>query len=55
MLMSEVLLCGEQVDDSALEKGDKSVRFRGGLVFKAHRPVYHTTLDWRLINEEAEQ
>ena len=26
-------------------------RFRGGLVFKAHRLVYHSTLDWRVIKK----
>ena len=24
-------------------------RFRGGLVFKAHRLLYRSTLDWRVI------
>ena len=27
-------------------------RFRGGLVFKAHRPFYHSTLGLRVINRE---
>jgi len=26
-------------------------RFRGGLVFKAHRLVYHPTLGWRVIKK----
>jgi len=26
-------------------------RFRGGLVFKAHRLVYHSTLGWRVIKK----
>jgi len=27
-------------------------RFRGGLVFKAHRVVYHSTLGWRVIKKK---
>jgi len=27
-------------------------RFRGGLVFKAHRIVYHSTLGWRVIKKK---
>ena len=27
-------------------------RFRGGLVFKAHRLLYHTTLGWRVIKKK---
>jgi len=27
-------------------------RFRGGLVFKAHRLVYHSTLGWRVIKKK---
>jgi len=27
-------------------------RFRGGLVFKAHRLAYHSTLGWRVIKEK---
>jgi len=27
-------------------------RFRGGLVFKAHRLLYHSTLGWRVIKKE---
>jgi len=30
-------------------------RFRGGLVFKAHRRVYHSTLGLRVSNKEAEE
>jgi len=26
-------------------------RFRGGLAFKAHRLVYHSTLGWRVIKK----
>ena len=26
--------------------------FRGGLVFKAHRLVYHSTLGWRVIKKK---
>ena len=29
-------------------------RFRGGLVFKAHRLLYHSTLGWRVIKRERE-
>jgi len=27
-------------------------RFRGGLVFKAHRLLYHLTLSWRVIKKK---
>ena len=27
-------------------------QFRGGLVVKAHKLVYHSTLGWRVMNEE---
>ena len=27
-------------------------RFRGGLVFKAHRLLYHLTLGWRVIKKK---
>jgi len=30
-------------------------RFRGGLVFKAHRRVYHSTLRWRVIQKKREE
>ena len=30
-------------------------RFRGGLVFKAHRLVYHSTLGWRIIKKKEEE
>jgi len=30
-------------------------RFRGGLVFKAHRLVYHSTLGLRVIKKKKEQ
>ena len=30
-------------------------RFRGGLVFKAHRLVYHSTLGSRVIKKEEEE
>jgi len=29
-------------------------RFRGGLVCKAHRLVYHSTLGWRVIKKKEE-
>jgi len=29
-----------------------TIRFRGGLVFKAHRLVYHSTLGWRVIKKK---
>jgi len=29
-------------------------RFRGGLVCKAHRLVYHSTLGWRVIKKKTE-
>ena len=28
------------------------LRFRGGLVFKAHRLVYHSTLGWRVVKRK---
>jgi len=30
-------------------------RFRGGLVFKAHRRLYHSTLGWRVIKKKKNQ
>jgi len=27
-------------------------RFRGGLIFKAHRLLYHSTLGWRVIKKK---
>ena len=27
-------------------------RLRGGLVFKAHRLVYHSTLGWRVVKKK---
>ena len=27
-------------------------RFRGGLVFKAHRLAYHSTLGWKVIKKK---
>ena len=30
-------------------------RFRGGLVFEAHRLLYHSTLGWRAIKRERER
>jgi len=27
-------------------------RFRGGLIVKAHRLVYHSTLGWRVIKKK---
>jgi len=27
-------------------------RFRGGLVFEAHRLLYHSTLGWRVIKQK---
>ena len=30
-------------------------RFRGGLVVKAHRLVYHSTLGWRVIKKKKEE
>ena len=32
----------------------KVQRFRGGLVFKAHRLVYHSTPGWRVIKKKKE-
>jgi len=34
--------------------GGNVKRFRGGLVFKAHRRVYHSTLGVRVIQKEEE-
>jgi len=33
----------------------RGMRFRGGLVFKAHIPVYHSTLGWRVIKRRRER
>jgi len=30
-------------------------RFRGGLVFKAHRPLHHLTLGWRVIKKKKKE
>jgi len=30
----------------------KNLRFRGGLVFKAHILLYHSTLGWRVIKKK---
>ena len=30
----------------------KLKRFRGGIVFKAHRLVYHSTLGWRVMKKK---
>ena len=30
-------------------------RFRGGLVFKAHRLVHHSTLGWRVIKKREDE
>ena len=30
-------------------------RFRGGLVFKAHRLVHHSTLGWRVVKKKKEK
>ena len=40
---------------SAVILGQRDVkRFRGGLVFKAHRPLYHSTLGLRVIKKKRE-
>ena len=38
--------------DHARELRRNVKRSRGGLVFKAHRLVYHSTLGWRVIKKE---
>jgi len=39
-----------QIEEHLLQRNVK--RFRGGLVFKAHRLVYHTTLGLRVIKKK---
>jgi len=39
-------------EDSQPEESRLVNRFRGGLVFKAHRLVYHSTLGWRVIKKK---
>ena len=46
-LMSEVPLYREPCSTA-----ESSESFRGGLVFKAHRLVYHSTLGWRVIKKK---
>jgi len=42
-----------QVLKDSSERADRNVkRFRGGLVFKAYRRVYHSTLGWRVIKKK---
>ena len=42
----------EYLHPAFVEKGFRNVnRFRGGLVFKAHRLVYHSTLGSRVIKK----
>jgi len=40
---------GQRLEEQLLRRNVK--RFRGGLVFKAHRRVYHSTLGWRVIKK----
>jgi len=42
---------GSALDGSCREIRMSDSRFRGGLVFKAHRLVYHSTLGSRVIKE----
>ena len=37
---------------SLLVGREARVRFRGGLAFKAHRPLYHSTLGLRVIKKK---
>ena len=45
-------VCGKYVP--VLEEEDVQ-RFRGGLVFKAHRLLYHSTLGYRVIKKKKEE
>ena len=38
------------IEEQLLRRNVK--RFRGGLAVKAHRLVYHSTLDWRVIKKK---
>ena len=38
------------LDEKLLRRNGK--RFPGGLVLKAHRLLYHSTLDWRVIKKK---
>ena len=35
-----------------MPKQDAVGRFRGGLLFEAHRLVYHSTIGWRVIKKK---
>ena len=56
-VIDNLLMGGPAFNSRALQKGDiivrvddnDQVRFRGGLVFKAHRLLYHSTLSLRVI------
>ena len=54
--------CGSRVEGSRIASAarpqfknnyftESLQRFRGGLIFKAHRLVYHSTLGWRVIKK----
>ena len=46
-------ICGSRVSSLGLQLLRRNVkRFRGGLVFKAHRIVYHSTLGLRVIKKK---
>ena len=49
--MSEVPLYSKGVVQQHRD-AKKGGPFRGGLVFKAHRFVYHSTLGWRVIKKK---
>jgi len=52
--MSEVPLCVWPLSGDGPRS--RRVRFWGmGLVFKAHRLVYHSTLGWRVIKKKKEE
>jgi len=45
---------GGRLRDDVVGAGYLANRFRGGLVFEAHRLVYYSTLGSRVINKEEE-
>ena len=50
--MCHWLWCGVGGRESGVLLRRNVKRFRGGLVFKAHRLVYHSTLGWRIIKKK---
>ena len=45
----------EALRDALCSWKEQVQRFRGGLVFEAHRLVYQSTLGWRVIKKKKEK